>query len=44
MKPKLILLSQQTLDNGVKIIILGDAATQGVAYAEATIIFPKERV
>ena len=40
---KLIKYSQETLDNGVKIIILVDAETNGAVYAQAILTLPKEK-
>ena len=42
MRPKMIKLYDYYLDNGVRIIVLGDKETGGAAYAEATVIFPEE--
>jgi hypothetical protein len=40
---KMVRLVNEITEEGVKIIVLGDAETNGSAYAQATVIFPKEK-
>jgi len=35
---------EELIVNNVRIVVLGDTATNGASYAEATIIFPKKKV
>jgi len=41
-KQKLIKISEEILENGTKIIVLGDKETTGASFAYAMITFRKE--
>jgi hypothetical protein len=41
-KQKLIRISEEVLDNGTKVVVIGDKETQGSSFATAYITFPKE--
>ena len=41
-KQKLIKISEEILENGTKIIVLGDKETNGASFAYAMITFRKE--
>lgn len=41
-KQKLIKISEEILENGTKIIVLGDKETNGASFAYAMITFKKE--